>query len=176
MNWVSSTSPETAGYVIYQETTSGFIAIDTVLGSMTSFEHIGVDISIAQTYTIAAIDACGNIGLLYDTPHETILLEVAINRCNQTLDLTWGTYEHWDNPITAHQIRASVNGLPRSLVKTVNGQDFTISLGDYKDGDIVCLTAQAVELFTGNASTTNQVCVAVDIVEPQDYIYLSNIV
>lgn len=175
LNWEASTSPETAGYVIYQETTSGFVAIDTVLGNGTSFEHIGVDVSLTQTYTIAAIDACGNIGLLYDNPHKTILLEVDINRCNQTLDLSWGTYENWDNPITAHQIRASVNGSVRRLVQTVSGEDFTVSLSDYNDGDNVCLTAQAVELFTGNASTTNEVCVTVDIVEPQDYIYLSNV-
>lgn len=175
LSWVVSNSPETAGYVIYQETNSGFIAIDTVYGTVTNFEHLGVDISTTQTYTIAAIDACGNIGLLYDNPHQTILLDVGINRCNQTLDLSWDTYSNWDNPITAHQIRASVNGSPRSLVKTVSGDDFTVSLSDYNDGDLVCLTAQAVELFTGNASTTNQVCVAVDIVEPQDYIYLSNV-
>jgi gliding motility-associated-like protein len=175
LDWETSTSPETEGYVIYQETTSGFIAIDTVLNGATTFEHIGVDISVAQTYTIAAIDACGNIGLLYDNPHRTILLEVDINRCNQTLDLTWEMYQNWDNPITAHQIRATVNGSPRSLVQTVSGEDFIVSLSDYNDGDFVCLTAQAVELFTGSASTTNEICVTVDIVEPQDYIYLSNV-
>lgn len=174
LDWEMSTSPETAGYVIYQETTSGFIAIDTV-NNATTFEHIGVDISVAQTYTIAAIDACGNIGLLYDNPHRTILLEVDINRCNQTLDLAWEMYQNWDNPITAHQIRAKVNGSPPSLVQTVSGEDFVVALSDYNDGDYVCLTAQAVELFTGSASTTNEICVTVDIVEPQDYIYLSNV-
>lgn len=176
VNWEVSNSPETNAYVIYSESNSGFVAIDTIFGSgITSYEHIGVDINTRQNYTIAAMDACGNIGLLYDVPHQTILLNVAVNRCEQQLELTWDEYESWDNPTAAYQIRASVNGGTRNLIKTVAGSAGGTTIEGYVDGDEVCLTAQAVELGTGHASTTNEICVNFNIVEPLDYIYLSNI-
>ena len=175
LNWEASLSPETDAYVIYRETNSGFVAIDTVFGGLTTYEHIGVNSGNRQTYTIAAMDLCGNIGLLYDNPHQTILLNAVVNRCEQTIDLTWDTYESWDNPVAAYQIRAGLNGGNLTLIKTVAGSSGTTSLEGYIDGDNVCITAQAVELGTGHASTTNQICVNYDIVEPMDYIYLANI-
>lgn len=175
LNWEASTSPETDAYVIYQETNSGFVAIDTIFGGVTTYEHIGVDSETRQTYTIAAMDLCGNIGLLYDNPHQTILLNAVVNRCEQTIDLTWNPYESWDSPVAAYQIRTGLNGGNLTLLKTVAGSATSVSLENYTDGDNVCITAQAVELGTGEASTTQQVCVTYDIVEPMDYIYLSNV-
>ncbi len=176
INWLQSPSPETNAYVIYRENSSGFISIDTVWGNgITSYEDTNVNAAIRQNYTIAAMDLCGNIGLLYDTPHQTILLRASVNRCEQTLDLVWDSYENWDNPIAAYQIRASVNGNTRTLIKTVAGTANGVSIEGYRDGDLLCVTAQAVELGTGHASTTNEACIKMDIVEPLDYIYLSNV-
>ncbi|MFT6148337.1 MAG: gliding motility-associated-like protein [Saprospiraceae bacterium] len=176
LNWETSTSPETNAYVIYRESASGFLAVDTVWGSgITTYEDASVSIDNRQTYTIAAMDDCGNIGLLYDVPHQTISLSAFVNRCEQTLDLTWDSYESWDNPVAAYQIRIGVNGLPLELVKTVDGTANGTSIDGFTDGDQLCITAQAVELNTGYASTTNQVCATMDIVEPMDYIYLSNV-
>lgn len=176
VNWEMSTSPETNAYVIYRESTSGFIAIDTVWGNhITSYEDVNVNIDDRQTYTIAAMDDCGNIGLLYEKPHQTISLSASVNRCEQTLDLVWDSYESWDNPVAAYQIRIGVNGSPLSLVKTVDGTANGVSIEGFTDGDQLCITAQAVELITGNASTTNHACVVMDIVEPMDNIYLSNV-
>lgn len=175
LNWEASLSPETDAYVIYQETNSGFLAIDTIFGGVTTYEHVGVNAENRQTYTIAAMDLCGNIGLLYDNPHQTILLNAVVNRCNQTIDLTWNAYESWDNPVAAYQIRAGLNGGNLALIKTVAGTSGATSLEGYTDGDNVCITAQAVELGTGEASTTQEFCVNYDIVEPLDYIYLSNV-
>jgi gliding motility-associated-like protein len=176
INWEVSTSPETNAYVIYRESPSGFIAIDTVWGNnITSYEDLNVNIDNRQTYTIAAMDDCGNIGLLYEKPHQTISLSASVNRCEQTLDLVWDTYESWDNPVAAYQIRIGINGSPLNLVKTVDGTANGVSISDFTDGDQLCITAQAVESITGNASTTNRVCVVMNIVEPMDYIYLSNV-
>lgn len=176
LNWEVSNSPETNAYVIYQEGNSGFVAIDTIFGSgITSYEDVGVDINNRQTYTIAAMDLCGNIGLLYEVPHQTILLNATVNRCEQKIDLTWDTYESWDNPTAAYQIRVGINGANKTLIKTVAGSATGTSIDGYTDGDDICITVQAVELGTGEASTTNQVCVNYNIVEPLDYIYLSNI-
>lgn len=176
INWETSTSPETNAYVIYRETLSGFIAIDTVWGSgITTYEDITADINDRQTYTIAAMDDCGNIGLLYEKPHQTISLSASVNRCEQSLDLVWDSYESWDNPVAAYQIRIGVNGAPLQLVRTVDGTANGVSIEGYKDGDALCITAQAVELTTGSASTTNHFCINMNIVEPMNYIYLSNI-
>jgi gliding motility-associated-like protein len=176
LNWEMSISPETNAYVIYQESPSGFIAIDTVWGhNTTTYEDANVNIDERQTYTIAAMDDCGNIGLLYEKPHRTISLSASINRCEQTLDLVWDSYESWDNPVAAYQIRIGVNGSPLELVKTVDGTANGVSIDGFTDGEQLCITAQAVELITGNASTTNQTCINMDIVEPMNYIYLSNV-
>ena len=175
LNWEASLSPETDAYVIYQETSNGFIAIDTVFGGVTTFEHIGVNADVNQTYTIAAMDLCGNIGLLYDNPHRTILLNAVVNRCEQKIDLTWNAYESWDNPVETYRIKAGVNGGNLNLIKTVEGTSTSTFINEFSDGDAVCITVEAVELGTGFTSTTQYVCVNFDIVEPMDFIYLSNV-
>jgi gliding motility-associated-like protein len=174
--WEVSPSVETQAYVIYQETNSGFIAIDTTQGrTNTRYEHIGVNTAVRQNYTIAAMDACGNIGLLYENPHQTILATATVNRCDKTIDLAWDDYVDWDNPIAAYQLRASVNGTPAVLVSTVSGEANRFPIAGFNDGDSVCLTAQAVELGTGHASMTNQVCLTASFVEPMTNIYFTNV-
>jgi gliding motility-associated-like protein len=176
LNWEVSSSLETAAYVIYRETNSGFIAVDTVFGrTTTSFVDLSANAGSRETYTIAAMDACGNIGLLYEVPHQTILATASVNRCDKTIELSWDAYENWDNPVAAYQLRASVNGSTPELAATVSGGTAAYPLSGFNDGDSVCLTAQAVELGTGHASMTNVVCVSASFVEPMAYIYLSNV-
>ena len=44
LHWLENTSPETFGYIIFWESNSGFVAIDTVVGrSITNYEHAGAD-------------------------------------------------------------------------------------------------------------------------------------
>ena len=175
LNWEASLSPETDAYVIYQETANGFIAIDTVFGGLTTYEHIGVNADVNQTYTIAAMDLCGNIGLLYDNPHQTILLNATVNRCEQKIDLTWDEYTSWDNPVEEYRVYASLSGGPANLVKTVEGTVISTSIENFTDEEEICIVVQAVELGTGYVSTTQKLCTTFDIVEPMDYVYLSNI-
>ena len=175
LNWEASLSPETDAYVIYQETANGFIAIDTVFGGLTTFEHIGVNADVNQTYTIAAMDLCGNIGLLYDNPHQTILLNATVNRCEQKIDLTWDEYTSWDNPVEEYRVYARVSGGTANLIKTVEGTVTSTSIEEFTDEEEVCVVVQAVELGTGYISTTQEICMAFDVVEPMDYVYLSNI-
>ena len=175
--WEVSTSLETSGYVIYWETIGGFIAIDTVWGRTSTFyEHTGASPSTqTEAYTIAAIDACGNSGIINPDPQRTLLLQTTIDRCNQSVSLSWGIYENWSNPINLHLVRVSINGAPFERIATLSGDVFEYTYENATDGDEVCFTAQTIESVTSSASMTNQVCHTLDIVEPMDFIYLTNV-
>lgn len=176
ISWKVSPSDETSAYIIYREQGNGFVAIDTVFGiTTTTYNDATASTTSVETYTIAAMDACGNNGLLYDQPHHTILLEATVNRCGKSVSLSWGTYENWLNPINVNQVRVSVNGGTPQLVTNETGTTTTYTYTDITDGDLVCFTARAVELITSEASSTNTICRTIDIVEPLDELYLTNV-
>ncbi len=176
VSWYVSPSEETSAYIIYKESPGGFVAIDTVFGrTNTTFSDLTASTTTQETYTIAAMDACGNNGLLYDQPHRTIILDAVVNRCEQSVTLNWNMYQSWLNPIHVQQVRVSVNGGVPQLVTNETGSTTTFTYEDIQDGDLVCFTARAVELNTSEASSTNTVCRTIDIVETQDELYLTNV-
>lgn len=176
LHWLQNASPETFGYIILWETTSGFVAIDTVIGrSMTSYEHAGADPTIKrESYTIVAIDQCGNVGLVNDEPHKTILLDASIDRCTREVTLNWTPYTTWTNGVSNHQIWVSTNGGSPEFVDYI-GDTTQYIYYDVNDGDQLEFFVAAVKRGTSTRSKTSRVSINVDVVQPMSYIYLSNV-
>ncbi len=176
LHWFENNSPETFAYIILWETPSGFVAIDTVFGrSNTFYEHLGSNPNQKQeTYTIVAMDKCGNTGLVNNNPHKTILLNAQIDRCTRQITLNWTPYTGWANGVNSHQIWMSRNGGAEQFIAFIGDTTQYIYI-DANDGEQLCFYTAAVQNGSNARSKTNRVCINVDVVEPQEFVYLRNI-
>jgi len=176
LHWFENPSPETYAYIILWETPSGFIAIDTVIGrSNTFYQHFGSSPAVQQeTYTIVAMDKCGNTGLVNNEPHRTILLNANIDRCSRQITLDWSAYTAWASGVNAHQIWLSRNGGAFQFIDFIGDTTQHIYI-DASDGEQLCFYVSAVQNGSNARSSTNRICINVDVVQPQDYVYLRNL-
>lgn len=175
--WEESVSLETHAYIIFWETNTGFVAIDTVYGrTTTTYEHVGATLSQAvQNYTIVAMDKCGVTGLVNDMPQHSLVLSGEQERCQRTVTLTWNAYDNWANGVSIHQIWLRTNGGTEHLIDNISGAATTYTYGNAQDGDELCFRVYAVENFTNIRSATNVFCINVDNVNPMEQIYLTNV-
>jgi gliding motility-associated-like protein len=176
IHWIANTSLETRSYAIFWETPSGFVSIDTVYGrTTTSYEHIGSSPSTTQeTYTIIAMDACGNTGLVNNDPQSTILLNTSIDRCTREITLNWTPYQNWTTGVLAHQIWVTKDGGSPQFFKYIG--DTTQFLYQYADdGEQLSFQVYAVRRGSSTRSGSNFVNMNIDVVAPMDFIYLKNI-
>ena len=176
IHWIANTSLETRAYAIFWETPGGFIAIDTVYGrTNTSYEHIGSSPSTTQeTYTIIAMDACGNTGLVNNDPHSTILLNTSIDRCTREVTLNWTPYQNWSTGVLAHQVWVAKDGGTPQFIKYIG--DTTQFIYQYaEDGEQLAFQVYAVRRGSSTRSGSNIVNMNIDVVAPMDFLYLRNV-
>lgn len=176
IHWLPNTSPQTDAYIIFWETPTGFVAIDTVFGrTNTVYEHLDAAPATSQeTYTIIAMDKCGNSGLVNNDPHSTILLNSAIDRCTREVTLNWTPYTSWTAGVQTHQIWLSKNGAPFQFIDYIG--DTTQYIYRYaEDGEQLEFKIYAVKRNTSVRSGSNTVRINADIVAPMQFIYLKNV-
>jgi hypothetical protein len=176
LHWFENPSPETFAYIILWSTPSGFVAIDTIFGrSSVFYEHTGSNPSQQQeTYTIVAMDKCGNTGLVNNDPHQTILLGAQIDRCSRQITLNWTPYSAWTSGVSAHQIWMARNGGAYQFIDFIGDSTQHIYY-DANDGEQLCFYVSAVQSGSSSRSSTNRICINVDVVQPQTFIYLRNL-
>ena len=176
IHWLANTSLETRAYAIFWETPGGFVSIDTIYGrTNTVYEHIGSSPSTTQeTYTIIAMDACGNTGLINNDPHSTILLNTSIDRCTREITLNWTPYKNWSTGVLAHQVWAAKDGGAPEFIKYIG--DTTQFIYQYaEDGEQLAFQVYAVRRGSSTRSGSNFVKMNIDVVAPMDFIYFKNI-
>jgi gliding motility-associated-like protein len=176
IHWLVNVAHETNAYAIFWETPSGFVSIDTVYGRLTTFyEHVGASPATRQeTYTIIAMDACANSGLVNNDPHSTILLNTSIDRCTREVTLNWSPYRNWSTGVLAHQVWVSRDGGPFEFIKYVG--DTTQFIYKYaEDGEQLAFQVYAVRRGSSTRSGSNIATINADVVAPMNFIYLKNV-
>jgi gliding motility-associated-like protein len=111
LSWMSSPSPDVAGYVVYYFKNGEGYAIDTIHdphataysdpGSFSNFR--------TESYVVAAIDSSGNISPLSNELH-TIFTVSQIDTCNKVIIVSWNSYNNYPKQVSGYKILASVNG------------------------------------------------------------------
>lgn len=173
--WQSVISPETFAYIIYKDA-GGFNPIDTVYGptSFYYFDNNSTPDTKPETYTIAAMDSCGNTGPFYNLPHTTVFLSNNSGTCTNELLLSWTKYVNWPDSVDAYGIYASKNGLPYTLEYTVPADSTTYAFTNFADGDTICIRIGAMHTNGVIVSYSNPVCLKVNVVQPASFLYISN--
>ncbi len=175
--WTPSTSPETNGYIIFKEDATGnFVPIDTIFPETANY-YLDANASPntqTEEYTILAIDACGNTSIFNTEPQESILLDVQINECTQTADLSWNLYKNWTEGIENHEVWLGINGNTPSQIATVANADVYTYEG-LNDGNTYCFSIRTNRNNSSFASTSNEICIIASIVQPNKNLYIENV-
>jgi gliding motility-associated-like protein len=166
VSWSPSPSPETIGYVISRNTTTGTTILDTVYNT-TSYLDLNANPELqSETYFVVALDGCGNKSLV-TAPHRTILLQSSPpDACNPGLTLSWNPYINWAGGVDRYEIFVSVNGAPATLGGTAAGTATSFTYSGGNDGEQLCLYVEGVEGTTGLRSRSSEVCEDINILQP----------
>ncbi len=182
VNWSPSPSPQTAGYIIYQEVPGGLVVpVDTVfgIGSTSTILPASLAQSSFVTLNIEAFAICdpnsGWISTVIDRDafYNTIFISVAANSCAGTIDINLNNYINWpDTP--DYELEVDIDKSGAFIAKTFN--DFldnalppgTNTSFEYDvstlTGDTVCVRFKAINPITGEESFSNQVCLPLNAV------------
>jgi CHU_C Type IX secretion signal domain len=174
--WEPSPSPQTYAYIIYRNI-GGFNPIDTVFGRMnTSYTDVTANPDQRpERYTIAAMDSCGNTGPFSNLPHETLFMQPDKITCVKEILLAWTKYINWPNDsIKEHRVYFSRNGSGSQIDTVLPSNVFESIFSKYKDGDYLCVFIAAVDPSGNFISRSNEICVTINIVEPANFLYITN--
>jgi len=110
ITWFPVTTDNISEYIIYRkrEGISGaWDSIDAVLGSMTSYIDVNSHATVhSESYRVAAVDACGNIGLGgFPYPYSTLFLrEIPFSYCDTQVPLSWTAATNLNPPVEAYAV------------------------------------------------------------------------
>ncbi len=173
LQWVTSSSPETAGYIIYKVVNSANIPIDTVYGAfINSYTDAGSTPSnISEEYTIAAFDSCWNASLINTKPHKTILVQGAPSACKGIIVLNWNKYTNWINGVKQYKIYLSYNNGPFTLYDSTTHDMDTIPY----ISSAVCIRIIAEENNSVQVSISNTLCIQPNPQTPVSDVFVHNV-
>ena len=176
---------KTFAYVIYNAT-SGVNPLDTVevstlvsnAGGYYSYtDPTANPINNPETYTIAVMDGCGNVGEFSDIFHSTVYLEIEATACDSTVTLSWTDYRGWD--IDEIDNYAIYNN--NSLIKRITRNDPSANLATTYEYTLpvgqtdICLEVEATKKDGTSKSRSNEACASLSLSESPEYLYLTNI-
>ena len=174
LEWLSSPSPETSGYIIFRNTPLGTTALDTVYGMTSYVDNTASPNTQSETYFVIALDECGNTSI-FDAPHSTLLLMNEVSGCEQSIILKWNLYQNWVNGIGSQEVWVGVNGDPSVLVETLSSTDTNYVFRNATDSDEYCFFIKAKEAVTGFNANSNQICLIPDLVNAMRNLFLKNV-
>lgn len=165
--WTPSPSPQTVAYVIYRQELTGFVPLDTVFGrnsttfSDPSFRDAGTQPGADATYTITAIDGCGNNSLFAAEVRPVVLTDTMFldaGGCNlifiaRFLNLDTTRLQRPD----ALDIFGSLNGGP-FLINGMDNSPLDIGYFGFASQDSVCIYVEGIIDGTQERFRTVQLC------------------
>ena len=165
LTWMPSPSPETIGYIIYQNTPQGTIPVDTVYNTETWVnEETDAELS-RQTFYVLALDACGNVSL-FGTPHTTMLLDYSVSICDQSVNLIWSPYDGWLDGVGSYEILVSENADSAVVAAVVPGNQTEFRLPGLTDQIEYRIVVRAVKADGGAIAYSATKTFSTEIVQP----------
>ena len=178
INWAPSTSIQAYAYVIYyyDPTQSKTFKIDTVYGyNNTTYTDLNQNPNNGSVIlTVAAMDSCGTLGQFQDTYQNTLFAQVSEDRCSNAVTLSWNNYKNWQQGVKQYEIYENLNGAGFAKVQTVSATTNSFTFRNFKDKDVLCFYIKARENILNDSSSSNQVCIGINVVQPPSFTFLQN--
>lgn len=185
LTWDPSISQDVTRYVIYRVDSSttppSQFALDTVNGYLTTSWSDGVSgqnpYDSVLFYGVAAIDSCGNLGLM-SIPFNTMRLEAEMNQCISSMELSWNHYGGWGGAISRYRItRQDGAGAPYITLGTVpatgTSYDFIDNQNLVQD-TVYCYIIEAVR-SDDSVAYSSMACVQAKIITPPMLTYVRKV-
>lgn len=170
IRWSPSPSSEIASYIIYSYKNGDALALDTIWDPLQTSYTLTTTASkyFSVSYVIAAMRLPRCTSVLSNNL-STIFSEVAIDTCNNKLNLAWNQYP--DNPkkVVEYKILISVNGEPFEEKLTVPAGSDSYSFSAFSTNSTYCFIVKAM-LDDGNISSSNKTCISTRMQRPPDWI------
>ncbi len=176
ITWNQNPSGDTKGYIIYQ---FNGVTWDSV-GATTSISAISLlnlnsqAAQESEIYAVAAYDSCGNLSPL-SVQHNTIFLQVQLNKCKGAIDLEWVAYQNMESGVAKYNIFASENGGPYLMVGSTAGNETTFSHGPLTKYATYCYFVQAVSTNGLHTASSNIACEFADVLQLPLFSYLKKV-
>ena len=175
VNWTAGTVPEIIGYIIFRETSVGVVPIDTVFGNTVTYTDPTADpTEQAESYFVLALDNCGGTSV-FDEEHRTVHLTANAVECTDFINLTWSPYVGWEEGVEKYEILLSVNGEPAESVAEVSGDSTKYDLPQPTVMSDYCFYVRATEAGGADVSASNEICLSVNVVQPERNFAFTNI-
>lgn len=169
-----SSSSDATCYVIYKKQGFSFLAIDTVCGNVpTLYINTSSDPnSASETYSIAAIDSCGNISTIGQSQN-TLFLNQTYSLCDKSVLLGWNSYINMKDGLQHYNVYMSINGGSYSIVGNTTQTSYTQS--NLIQNKTYSFFVRAVNT-TNTASSTSNMVSFYSKTQPQPaYIYVKSV-
>lgn len=179
LSWNVSSSPDVYAYVIYKQQGASSIPIDTVYGiTTTSFNYpLSTPDQGVDSYLIAALDSCGNIGLLGKVVG-TIYLTSKADICNRSAVLSWTAYDKdLGTGIAGYRIYQSTTGQagPYTLLGSVTQNTLTYSASGLQPNSVYYYKVQAYDAAGAKTASSNRIKFLSTVPTPPKYSYMRKV-
>ena len=169
LNWIKSSSPDVAGYIIYRYA-NGWFAIDTIHDPQaTDYINLGSAAELrVESYVIAALDTAGNASPLSNELN-TMFVTLLADSCNRSINLSWNSYSSTPKAVTRYTIQVSENGGTFNDAGEVPSATTSFTLNNIKPAIQYCFLVKA-ELDGGLISSSSKPCRTVQMERAPDWI------
>lgn len=170
LNWLKSTSPDVAGYVIYYYKNGEGYAFDTVFNpNAVSYLHTGSFASSRiESYVVAALDGAGNVSPLSNVLN-TMFLDVIMDTCNKTMEISWNSYPSVPKAVLEYKILVSENGGVFSETGQTSPSVNKFTIHNFRTNIQYCFIVKA-RLEDGLFSLSDKACIFTRMERAPDWI------
>ncbi|MDR1459390.1 MAG: gliding motility-associated C-terminal domain-containing protein [Bacteroidales bacterium] len=162
LGWEPGLESDIVGYLIYifDRVNSTWNVVDTILGAnKTHYIDTVNDANTAiQQYRIAAIDTCRNASPMGKI-HNTLSLDVSIEKCDSMAFLSWNAYLGMPDSVTGYRIWISEDGINYTLIDSVLSDKLSYTHRELNPIKKYTYFVQAYNVKNGysSSSTTKQI-------------------
>lgn len=170
ISWTPSPSANISAYIIYSYKNGDGLALDTIWDpSQTSYTLTTTATKyFSVSYVVAALRLPRCTSVLSNNL-STIFAEIAIDTCNNKLNLKWNQYADQPKKVVEYKIMMSVNGESFTEKYTAPAGSSAYSFSGFLTSSIYCFVVKAV-LEDGSISSSNKTCISTKMQRPPAWI------
>ena len=174
IGWEPSLTPDVTKYVVYLAGSTNQ-PIDTIHGQFnTSYTYTNSAAnSGSEAFVIAAMDSCGNITQLTNSPQKTVFLGLNYDFCGRTAKLSWSNYGNLPLGISKYNVYCSINGAPATVIGTTSANGF--SHPNLNPGDSYCYFVKVFNSGEKITANSNVKCLVATAPQGPSYVYIKSV-
>jgi gliding motility-associated-like protein len=168
--WTPGPSPNIAAYIIYSYKNGDALALDTVWDPLQTSYTLATTATkyFSVSYVVAAMRLPRCTSILSNNL-STIFSEIAIDTCNNKLNLKWNEYSDKPKKVVGYKIMVSANGVPFSEKFTAPAGSSSYSFSGFSTNSVYCFIVRAM-LEDGSESSSNKTCISTKMQRPPAWI------